>query len=282
MEHECREFRIMLGQQKITVRIGNGNGVWIATAPTPTGRHDHSYYELQLLLKGKFMMEVNDKALALEKKQGILIAPNTYHLSHTFSSEFERVSLKLFLGKGDLKERLKDFAYRCFPVDEEIEDACRSCMAEHEGKEIFQTQMLQAQLTRLMIQVVRKLELFGEDKDLAGRKKLNFRLDQIEEIDSYMNQNYMNKAGMPQLAHRLCISSRQLRRLMEELYGMTFQEKLTSVRMERAGLLLKTTDKSSGEIADSVGYGSESTFYKNFQVYYSMTPGEYRKQMKRK
>jgi transcriptional regulator GlxA family with amidase domain len=48
--------------------------------------------------------------------------------------------------------------------------------------------------------------------------------------------------------------------------------------MDHAGWLLRTTDKSIGEICSIVGYNSETTFFKNFRNHYDMTPLQYRKQ----
>lgn len=282
MDFSRKEFRIVLNKQKITVRMGNSRGQWISTVPDATKRHDHSYYELQLLLKGRLLVEMDGKALVLEEKQAILVPPCFYHRTRTLTSEFERINFKLFFGNGDLNDRMLNMPYQSFSVDEEMESACRACVREYDEEDVLQEEMVQAQLTRLMIQIMRKLNLFGENQNDPEKEDMTFRLDQIEEIDAYMNARYMNKAGMSELANRISVSTRQLRRMMKDLYGMSFQEKLTSVRMERAGILLKTTEMTSTEIAGAVGYSSESSFYQNFRDYHAMSPGEYRKQAQTK
>ncbi len=278
MDFSRKEFRIMLNKQTITVRMGDNRGQWISTGrPDSTKRHAHSYCELQLLLKGRQRIEMDGKVLIMEEKQGILIPPCLYHRTKTLTEKFERISLKLFFGNGDLNDRLLNIPLQSFPVDGSMEAACRTFVREYEEEDVLQEEMVQAQLTILMVQVMRKTGLFEENKDEA-KEDMTFRLDQIEEIDSYMNLSYMNKAGMAELANRISVSSRQLRRMMKELYGMSFQEKLTSVRMEQAGILLRTTDMTTTEVAYAVGYSSESSFYQNFREYHAITPGEYRKQ----
>lgn len=277
MDFRRKEFRIMLNKQAITVRMGDNRGQWISTGPDSTKRHAHSYCELQLLLKGRQRIEMDGKVLIMEEKQGILIPPCLYHRTKTLTEKFERISLKLFFGNGDLNDRLLDIPLQSFPVDESMEAACRTFVREYEEEDVLQEEMVQAQLSILMVQVMRKTGLFEKNKDEA-KEDMTFRLDQIEEIDSYMNLSYMNKAGMAELANRISVSSRQLRRMMKELYGMSFQEKLTSVRMEQAGILLRTTDMTTTEVAYAVGYSSESSFYQNFREYHAITPGEYRKQ----
>ncbi len=51
---------------------------------------------------------------------------------------------------------------------------------------------------------------------------------------------------------------------------------LTRIRMQLAGTLLTRTPKSIGEIADDVGYQSESAFSKKFKDAYGVGPGQFR------
>jgi AraC family transcriptional activator of mtrCDE len=51
---------------------------------------------------------------------------------------------------------------------------------------------------------------------------------------------------------------------------------LTRIRMQLAGMLLTRTAKSIAEIADDVGYQSESAFSKKFKDTYGVGPGAYR------
>lgn len=47
--------------------------------------------------------------------------------------------------------------------------------------------------------------------------------------------------------------------------------------MERAAELLKDTDQSMAEIANGVGYGSQSKFTAQFRKAYGLPPTEYRR-----
>jgi len=53
---------------------------------------------------------------------------------------------------------------------------------------------------------------------------------------------------------------------------------LTRIRMQLAGTLLARTPKSIGEIADDVGYQSESAFSKKFKDAYGIGPGQFRQE----
>ena len=55
-------------------------------------------------------------------------------------------------------------------------------------------------------------------------------------------------------------------------------EYLTRWRMFRAGVLLRSTERSLAEIAGEVGYESDAALSKAFHRVVGMTPGAFRKQ----
>ncbi len=209
------------------------------------------------------MLTMERKSITLGAMQGILIAPGVIHEADALPGEFERRTLRLHFGNGVLKESLvkQGRPFWQFSVDEEIEQACRAFIKESETEGFLQTEMQQAELSRLLIHVLRKISAFEELKNADYGKRPDFRLDQIEEIEKWLWKNCRKRGGMPELAHLLTMSVRQLRRFMEDVYGMSFQEKITALRMEEADLLLETSDMTITQIGSTVGYGAESTFY---------------------
>ncbi len=67
------------------------------------------------------------------------------------------------------------------------------------------------------------------------------------------------------------------KRFQEEI-GMTVNHYVTVVKMDEAKRLLEITKKNSAEIAERLGYSSQSYFQSVFKKATGMTPGEYRKQ----
>ena len=85
-------------------------------------------------------------------------------------------------------------------------------------------------------------------------------------IDEFFNLHFGLNDGNERLAKLLCISPRQLDRILRKSYGMSYREKLTEIRIEVSMDLLLTTEKSVAEISEMVGYSSPanfSTFIKN-------------------
>lgn len=78
------------------------------------------------------------------------------------------------------------------------------------------------------------------------------------------------------LAERFSYSPSRLSTLIREHSGKTFSELVREQRMERAALLLKTTEVPVRTIASMVGYGSTSNFYHAFEERFGMSPRQMR------
>lgn len=67
-------------------------------------------------------------------------------------------------------------------------------------------------------------------------------------------------------------------KLFTEETGMTVGQYVTKIKMEEAKRLMDITPKPIWEIAEYLGYSSQSHFQRVFKTHTGMTPGEYRKQ----
>ena len=81
--------------------------------------------------------------------------------------------------------------------------------------------------------------------------------------------------SMTMLATDLNMSVRSIRRRLEA-EGTSFREIDQQVRRERAEALLSDPSANLAEIADSLGYWSESGFVRAFQRWHGMPPGRWR------
>lgn len=66
-------------------------------------------------------------------------------------------------------------------------------------------------------------------------------------------------------------------KLFKQHFGQTFLERLTQIRIQQAKKLLRTTDKSTREIGEAVGYPSITYFNAKFKKETGLPPAEYRR-----
>ena len=242
-----------------------------------TARHCNANYELHMILKGACELDVASKTHLLQAGNAIVIAPNEYHMPHVTTEEFLRLSIPFSLSEHHLSKSLRQAIPTSiiFPLTPELLQLSGSILAELEGNRFFSADLLPALLTQLMICVFRSLNVCDSSGNSAKKAPADWRTDVI---DTFFEDNMACYGTEEQLAEALHISKRQLARVLLEHYDMNFRQKLLVTRMDHAGWLLRTTQKSIGEICSIVGYNSETTFFKNFKNHYDVTPLQYRKQ----
>lgn len=101
--------------------------------------------------------------------------------------------------------------------------------------------------------------------------------DIMKKVLAYIHQNYNRDLSLEEVAGAVYISPCYLSRIFKQTQGVNFIDYLTSVRLENAKHLLRTTSESIAEIAKKVGYRDPKYFSRVFKRYEGCSPGEYRK-----
>ncbi len=103
------------------------------------------------------------------------------------------------------------------------------------------------------------------------------RAETVRAVHDYLLSHLDERLTIEELSHRFLINPTTLKDAFKEVYGGSLAAHIKEHRMERAAELLKTTNDSIGEIAQAVGYDSQSRFSAAFKAYYGVLPREYRK-----
>ncbi|WP_309120883.1 response regulator transcription factor [Paenibacillus sp.] len=98
----------------------------------------------------------------------------------------------------------------------------------------------------------------------------------IEELKSIVRARYMDNVSLRSVAQRLYMNPNYLGKLFKANTGMSFNDYLLQVRMEKAKELLLHSDLKVYEISEAVGYGELDWFYKRFKAYTGISASEFR------
>ncbi len=244
--------------------------------------HKHSFYELHILLESGCTIRAGGALYAPEKDQFCLIAPGVNHTPKRNEDRFRRVcvSFEILPKPGKIGRWLQEQT-RSRPVwlgsAKGMLETVEKLQAESDARGPFSDAYIQAQLTVLMLQLVRVME-----PQKAAERSSPADLDKNRSIliDMFFNDNYYLPAGEEVLAQRLGVSRRQLDRILKKLYGKGYQEKVLEIRLEVACDLLQHSGKSIREISEGVGYSTPSNFTAFFKNAAGVTPTQYRRQHK--
>ena len=89
-------------------------------------------------------------------------------------------------------------------------------------------------------------------------------------------EHYHENISLTSVADHVHLNSSYLSRLYKKETNLNLTEKITTIRMEKAKLLLKTTDLKIYELASLVGIENPTYFSILFNKYTGQYPKEYR------
>jgi two-component system response regulator YesN len=104
--------------------------------------------------------------------------------------------------------------------------------------------------------------------------------DIIDQVTSFIDENYMLNIGIGQLAERFSITPNYLSTLFHRKAGTNFMSYLKMVRMLKAKELLTDPNVQIQQVAEQVGYFSTRHFARLFTEQFGCLPSEYRGKFK--
>ncbi|MDO4543459.1 MAG: response regulator [Clostridia bacterium] len=114
-------------------------------------------------------------------------------------------------------------------------------------------------------------------RTLIGRQRTDSAWRTVEQAKSFISANYARyDLAVELLCDHLHLSPAYFSTLFKRETGMSFTAYVTSVRMEKASELLKTTDEKTYRIAELIGFSDPNYFSYVFKKYYGMTPTKFR------
>ncbi len=236
--------------------------------------HAHNEYEMFFAGKDGLILGTEDKQINYAYGSVIIVPPNFTHYSYgcksTISFSFSKITKakekyfdsfakSVYLGKPTVFN--KDNGY--FWLWDEIE----GCLNFSAGLEKLRLKIA------LQLLIIKMLEE-KTNKENNGEGIVN--KSYLFTIDSFFNEKFREQVTLKDLAKELCLSQRQVSRIISKIYGKSFSNILAQTRLKKAEILLLKSDKSILNICESVGFVSESNFFTLFKKKYGCTPSQFR------
>lgn len=102
----------------------------------------------------------------------------------------------------------------------------------------------------------------------------------VQACCEYINLHLDDKFTLEQLSQQVGYTEYYLSKKFKREVGLTPNEYTRKARLERAALLLRTTQKDVQEISEQLQFCSQSYFADHFRRLFGITPTEYRQQQK--
>ena len=105
----------------------------------------------------------------------------------------------------------------------------------------------------------------------------NEQRETIHGVHDYLASHLDQRITIEDLSHHFAMNSTSIKSLFKSIYGNSVAAHIKEHRMEQASRMLTDSDMSMAQIAESIGYTSQSKFTTAFKEYYGVLPTTYRK-----
>lgn len=131
------------------------------------------------------------------------------------------------------------------------------------GKALVENRADLETLNRWLYRVLSSLQ----DRDAANSL--------IGKMRFYIDRNYMKDLNLAVLAEEFHINATYASRLFTQEKGVSFVDYLSKIRVEKAVMLIRTTNLRLYEISEQVGFHSQEHFSRTFKKHMGVSPRQY-------
>ncbi len=119
-----------------------------------------------------------------------------------------------------------------------------------------------------------KIEFIPQNKLTEYQSEL---IENIHKIHDQLLQQMEQRITIEELSKQYLINPTTLKNAFKSVYGTSLAAHIKEHRMGQAAKMLKETDMTIAEIAQAVGYNSQSKFTATFKAHFKVLPKKYRK-----
>ena len=144
-------------------------------------------------------------------------------------------------------------------------------VSETEAQSPAYRQIMRLKISELLI---RLSEVTSSESDNPEMRDVQL----VSQIIAYIKNNYQKKLTYDDLAKMICVSRSKLFAVFKQVTGKTIGKYIEMVRIDRACIMLATTNDTVFKIMLDVGYKDMKMFCRRFKEFTQSTPTDYRKQ----
>ncbi|SES04351.1 AraC family transcriptional regulator [Lachnobacterium bovis] len=254
--------------------------------------HWHEEMEVIYIKKGQGIVTVDFKSYNVKSPSVVLILPGQLHSIEQledYSMEYENIifnpsmlipkqadccSTDFILPLLNRQITVPTVFNKLYPYYNDVVSSLDCCdnisMTRPQGYQLY----IKSQLFNLFFVLNNRCKLDAKPKS----NHTALALDKMKIILKYIENNYMNKISIYDVANLIDYSESHFMKYFKNTMGTTFIEYLKDYRLTMASRLLASSDSSILDIANEVGFDNLSYFNRSFKKKYHTTPLRYRKE----
>ena len=261
--------------------------------------HNHSYIEIAIITSGVGIHKINNTSYNVKKGEVYIINTESIHCFYPCDDDNNTQNLSiLFIGlypeylydminEPSLLNDIISMLSLKFYCNSNNEHSFELSPDELEHAKYLFKKMIEEldnqkrdsiDLIKMYLCIMLTEFLRNYSKSVKPVSKTNnYHFSLVKSIINYLSIHYCEKINLTTLSDYHHISPRHLTRIFKEATGFSVFEYLQKIRIEKACLLLKTTDLNVTDIVTLVGFTDYRYFSKKFKNYTGKTPKSYAK-----
>jgi AraC family transcriptional regulator len=186
-------------------------------------------------------------------------------------SLLETIIVDIDTSDGDKVELLDNFGTRDPHIESLAMRLLVECTVENPGGRIY----VESLANELAVHLLRYYSTLERPVKDPTRKLPQYKLRRA--ID-YINDNLRSGLTIKKIAQKLSMSPGYFAHTFSQTTGLAPHQYIVECRIERAKLLLRETELPIAEVAEHVGFSTQSHFATAFHRLTGLPPGQYRRQ----
>lgn len=233
-----------------------------------SAQHYHSHYEIFYIKNGSCRFFIDNRTIDAQSGDLIIIPSGAIHLVDSFDGSEGYFFIRFddsFIPENIDRDILQSkYLYRLNDLAASIEEIFSKIEGEYNYPDEYTESMLSCYTGEILYNLIRHR---GAPESTTTGNEL------IDDILSYIKQNYMSDIKLSAVAKMKSISQEHLSRTFKSCTGLGFNEYLTLLRLRKAEEMIRTEPgKTISEIAYECGFNDGNYFSYKFKKTYGVSP----------
>jgi AraC-like DNA-binding protein len=248
--------------------------------------HAHAHLEIGRCVKGSGIFNINGNVLRINAPCSMIVYGGEFHSAQSnildpCECNYLYIDLNAFLSRFDesVIAKIKGLDWQSYDFNHIFDNNTNTkitTLIDQMFEEAINVE--EGYLEKFGCLLIALLIEHSRIMKKSENKKVDFDIiKQINPALNYINSHFNEKISLTKLSELCFISEATLRRYFYDYVKMSPNQYIQKVRMKNAKIMLSTTKAPIIDIALSIGYPTISSFNRQFQKQYNISPSAYRK-----
>ncbi len=231
----------------------------------------HPMPELTYVDQGTLHSVADGQDWTLHQGDAMLYAPNQWHMQYADIGVAPRfVTISFDLDGGDLGSLYG----RKLAVPQEAVTLLQQMLRTQERMDPYSTDMLMAQLTMLLLHLLRQAQSPSGVK-LQGTNTVHSENEIIRHAQQYISAHIREKLSVRLIAQQVDVSPSYLTVLFQKNLQISPGEYIRRIKLQESKQMIRENNLNFTEIAAALQYSTVHHFSRQFKEKFGITPTEY-------